>query len=114
MKISEILELCDARLVVGNERMTNEVTSAFSSDLMSDVLMLPAEKLLLITGLCNIQTIRTAEMAEIRCILFVRNKRATEEMKSLANEHGMVILETPFSLFRTSGLLFAGGLKPVY
>jgi hypothetical protein len=114
MKIYEVRELCEARVVCGSDRTGDEVISAFSSDLMSDVLMLPAEKLLLITGLCNIQTIRTAEIAEIRCILFVRNKKATEEMKLLAHEHGMVILETPFSLFKTSGLLFAGGLKPVY
>ncbi len=114
MKISEVLELCNARLVCGDDRTGNEVLSAFSSDLMSDVLMLPAQKILLITGLCNIQTIRTAEMADIRCILFVRNKKASEEMKQLARENGLVIMETPFSLFRASGLLFARGLSPVY
>lgn len=114
MKIFEVMELSAATLVCGRENTADEVTEGFSSDLMSDVLTLRTEGLMLITGLCNIQTIRTAEMADIQYILFVRNKKATPEMVDLAIENGMVILETPFSLFKTSGILYSEGLKPVY
>ena len=62
----------------------------------------------------RIQTIRTCEMAEIRIILFVRGKKVTDEMKKLASENKMVLMETEYSLYKTSGLLFQAGIKPVY
>jgi hypothetical protein len=114
MKIREVMEATAASLVCGSDRMEDEVKEGFSSDLMSDVLTLRTAELLLITGLCNIQTIRTAEMADIHYILFVRNKKATPAMVELAAENNMLIMETPYSLFKTSGILYSRGLKPVY
>lgn len=114
MRIREVMEATAATLVCGSGRMEDEVIEGFSSDLMSDVLTLRTAGLLLITGLCNIQTIRTAEMADIHYILFVRNKKATPGMVELADENNMLILETPYSLFKTSGILYSGGLMPVY
>ncbi len=65
-------------------------------------------------GLCNLQTIRTAEMAEVSCILFVRGKKITPEMIELANENQMVLMTTEYSMFRTVGELYTNGLKPIY
>ncbi len=113
LDLREVIELVAARLICGNIEGIH-VDSGFSSDLMSDVLTLETDKLILITGLANLQTIRTAEMADIHCILFVRKKRASPEMIKLAQELGMVILETDYSLFKTSGILYSNGLKPVY
>ena len=114
MKLSEIIELTEARLVCGEHRLNDEVERAFSSDLMSDVLTIDSEDILLVTGLSNTQAVRTAEMADIHFILLVRNKKASAEMTELARENGMVLMETPFSLFKTSGILYNAGLKPVY
>ncbi len=114
MKLFTVAELTDAIPVCGAERLDHSVERGFSSDLMSDVLTLDTENLLLITGLVNIQTIRTAEMADIRYILFVRNKKITPEMAELASENNMVLLETSYSLFKTSGILYNHGLNPVY
>ncbi len=113
MKLEEIVELVNAKVICGDIK-GKEIASGFSSDLMSDVLTLDTERMLLITGMANLQTIRTAEMAEVPCILLVRNKRATPEMIALAQEHGTILLETPHSLFRTSGILYCAGLNPVY
>lgn len=114
MKIETVIELTEATLVCGDDKLEMSVERGFSSDLMSDVLTLDTEGLLLITGLANIQTIRTAEMADIRYILFVRNKKVAPEMEELARENNMVLLATPFSLFKTSGILYNHGLRPVY
>lgn len=113
MKLEKIVELVDARVICG-DIVGKEIASGFSSDLMSDVLTLDTDRMLLITGMANVQTIRTAEMSEVPCILLVRNKKATPEMIALAKEHGTVLLETSHSLFRTSGILFCAGLNPVY
>lgn len=77
MKIQRIQELTDASIVCGSEKRENDVQCAFASDLMSDVLTLDCGDVLLVTGLCNLQTIRTAEMAEVSYILFVRGKKVT-------------------------------------
>ena len=114
MKLSEIISLTNARLVAGKNVESNDVTKAFSSDLMSDVLTLDEEHILLITGLANVQLIRTAEMADIEVVLLSRNKRASQEMIDLANEVGLVLLETPYSIFRASGILYNNGRPPVY
>ena len=114
MKLTEIIRLTQAHVAAGEEIEIREITNAFSSDLMSDVLTLDTEHILLITGLANVQLIRTAEMADIEVVLLARNKNATPEMIELAKETGLVILETPFSIFRASGILYENGLEPVY
>ncbi|MCE1197568.1 MAG: hypothetical protein LWW85_01250 [Marinilabiliales bacterium] len=114
MKIEKIIPLLKAKIVCGERRINDEICNVFSSDLMSDVLTLDSENILLLTGLANVQTIRTAEMAEIHYIVFVRNKKATEEIIQLAEEHEMVILESPFSMFKASGILYANGLNPLF
>ena len=114
MKIKEIIELTEARVVAGDANSRINIERAFSSDLMSDVLTLDDHHIILITGLANVQLIRTAEMADVPVVLLCRNKNATPEMIDLANENGIVLLETPFSIFRVSGILYDSGLKPLY
>lgn len=114
MRLTDIIRLAHARLVSGSELDKHNLQKAFSSDLMSDVLTLEEEHILLITGLANSQLIRTAEMADIEVVLLARNKKATPEMIELANEVGIVLLESPFSIFKVSGILYENGLQPVY
>lgn len=114
MKIRQIQELTDARIVCGPEQLDQEAMCAFASDLMSDVLTLDCSGVLLVTGLCNLQTIRTAEMAEVAYILFVRGKKVTPDMKELALDNHMVLLETDHSMYHTVGELYCHGLVPIY
>jgi hypothetical protein len=114
MRVAKIIHELEAKILQGEEFLNNEVNFAFSSDLMSDVLTLNADNILLITGLNNLQTIRTAEMAEIKFILFVRNKKPTNEMLDLARKEKMVLMISEKSMYRVSGLLFKAGLDPIY
>ena len=114
MKIEQIAELLNGRVVCGEEFLNRRVNSVFASDLMSDVLTLKSDDLLLMTGLGNVQTIRTAEMSDINTIIFVRNKKVNEDMLQLAAENDMVLIECPYSMFRASGILYQAGLEPIY
>lgn len=114
MKVSEIIQLIDGRILCGEERMDYSVEVAFASDLMSDVLTLKNDHVLLITGLNNLQTIRTAEMSDIHCVILARNKRASQEMLELAQENGQVLIECRYSVFKTCGLLFQAGVRPIF
>ncbi len=110
MKISDISTLLGAEILCCEEKSSGEVHSACGSDMMSDVLAYVKDQAVLITGLVNPQVIRTAEMMDMRCIVFVRNKKPTEEMLSLARESGIVVLASPKRMFEACGLLYAEGL----
>ena len=115
MQVADIIEQTQAKvLTLSSDQSQFLIDKAFSSDLMSDVLTIDTENLMLITGLNNLQTIRTAEMAEVRCILFARNKRPDKEMIALAENENIVLLISEKSVFHLSGLLFSAGLKPVF
>lgn len=113
MTLREIVGKLNATVYLGNERLDEEVDRAFASDLMSDVLTLK-ETPMLITGLCNVQTIRTCDMATLNIVVFVRNKKPTDDMIELAEENDMVLIGTSYSMFKTCGLLFAEGIEPLY
>lgn len=114
MTIKEIVELLDARLLCGKEKVDLDIEVAFASDLMSDVLTLVDDNVLLITGLTNTQVLRTAEMSDIQCIIFARNKVVTEEMLELGRENHIAIISTRYSVFRTCGILYGAGVKAIF
>lgn len=110
MKISEIQKLLKAEIVCGEESLDKEVASACGSDMMSDVLAYVKDQAVLLTGLVNPQVVRTAEMMDMVCVVFVRSKVPTEEMVTLAREHGMVLLKTSMRMYEACGKLYASGL----
>jgi len=114
MRLKNLVENIGGRVVCCEEHLDREIEYAYASDLMSDVLTVKCENLLLITGLANIQTVRTAEMSDLQAIIFVRNKRVNEDMIRLAQENCIVLIEYPGTMFRVSGQLSSIGIKPVY
>ena len=111
MTLREVQTILDARLLTGEESLDKTVNTACGSDLMSDVLAYVKDQAVLLTGLVNSQVIRTAEMMDMVCIVFVRSKRPTEEMLELARESGIVVMCTKKRMYEACGKLYAGGLK---
>ena len=115
MTLKEVADLLQATVITGEDFLDREVECVFASDLMSDVLTLKdVNNLLLLTGLSNLQSIRTCEMSDINYMLIVRGKEVTEEMKELAEDNDMVIIRTKFSMYKTAGILYNAGLPAVY
>ena len=110
MKISKIKELLGAELLAGEEHLENDVFSACCSDMMSDVLAYVKDQGVLITGLLNPQVIRTANMMDMPCIVFVRSKVPTDEMIELAKECGIVVMRSELRAFEACGILYSTGL----
>lgn len=110
MTIKKVQSLLDAELLHGDQYLEEDIDFAFSSDMMSDVLAYADEHSILITGLCNPQVVRTAEMLDIICIVFVRSKMPSQDIIDLANEKGIVILKTAHGMFTTCGILYSNGL----
>jgi serine kinase of HPr protein (carbohydrate metabolism regulator) len=114
MKVREIVEELNLKVVAGHKLLDKEVEFAFASDLMSDVLTLEQNGILLITGLSNHQALRTAEMSEISVIIVARNKKTTGEMRAIAEENETILLESENSVFKVSGELYKKGIKAIY
>ena len=111
MKIRELESLLGAQLLCGEDNREHEVYSACCSDMMSDVLAYVKDQGVLITGLVNSQVIRTANMMDMICIVFVRGKQPTEEMVELAEECGIAVMCSEKRAFEASGILYAAGLS---
>ncbi len=116
LKLQELVTLLNAKVVTGAQYFDPDylIKTGFASDLMSDVLTLNTEHMLLLTGLNNIQTVRTAEMSDIRVIVIARNKKISEQMIELATENNIILLECNYSLYKATGILYSAGLPPVY
>lgn len=110
MKISTLKELLDADIFCGEEYLDRDVHSACGSDMMSDVLAFVKDQAVLLTGLVNLQVIRTAEMMDMICIVFVRSKRPTADMVQAAKESGITLLATEMRMYDACGTLYSNGL----
>ncbi len=111
MKICEIKDLLGAEVLCGEDMLEHDVSSACCSDMMSDVLAYVKEQAVLLTGLVNPQVVRTAEMMDMKCIVFVRGKKPDESMIELAKENGIPLLRTKREMFTSCGILYENGLR---
>ncbi|HEY5584976.1 MAG TPA: hypothetical protein VIK78_10865 [Ruminiclostridium sp.] len=109
MKLSKISEILKAQVVTGEYSLNYEVTAACGSDLMSDVMAYVTENVVLLTGLINLQVIRTAEMMDIKAVIFVRGKLPLGSMVELAKEKNIVLMSTEFSMFVSCGKIYEIG-----
>ena len=110
MKISTIRELLGATVVTGEDKLGEHVYAACGSDMMSDVLAFVKDQAVLLTGLVNTQVVRTAEMMDMRCVVFVRDKQPTPDIIRLAQESGIVVLTTGRRMYEACGILYSNGL----
>ncbi|NLV35953.1 MAG: hypothetical protein GXY17_04670 [Clostridiaceae bacterium] len=109
MKLREVVEILDATLISGND-LDMEIVSACGSDLMSDVMAYVKENVLLLTGLVSPQVVRTAEMMDIKVVVFVRGKVPGENIVELAEEKGITLMSTDNPMFIACGKLYDAGL----
>ena len=110
MKLSKVAELLEAEVLSKSYDPETEVFSAWSCDLMSDVLAFVDDQALLLTGLINPQVVRTAAMMDMKAIIFVRGKQPGDDIIELADECEISILSTEKPMYISSGILYSEGL----
>ncbi|MCD7922143.1 MAG: hypothetical protein LUG27_06865 [Clostridiales bacterium] len=106
MTIGKVAELLDADVLTESADLGREIETICGSDMMSDVLAFIKRNALLLTGLTNPQVIRTAEMLDIICIAFIRGKKPTAEMIEMAQDCGIVILQSTSPMYEACGKLY--------
>jgi len=110
MRLSTIAQLLRAQVLTGAEYLDFDARNACGSDFMSDVLAYVKDQSVLLTGRTNPQVIRTAEMMDIRCVIFVRGKMPDEASLRLAQEKQMVVMSSAFRMYEACGRLYSAGL----
>jgi hypothetical protein len=111
MRLDAIRELLDCEVLVGEDLGGLDVDTAVASDAMSAVLASPHPRALMVTGLTNIQSVRTALIAYMPAIVYVRAGRPDQATIRLAREKSIVLLSTPKGMFDSCGLLHGHGIK---
>nr|MBC7246096.1 hypothetical protein [Chloroflexota bacterium] len=110
MTLAEVLSIIEGKVISSNADLSKEVSMACGADLMSDVLAFTHAGTLLMTGLTNPQVVRTAEMAGIVAIVFVRGKLPPPETVALAEEKGIPLLASKYTMYETCGRLYQAKL----
>lgn len=110
MKLGDVLQVIEGELITAGADTDIEIQMGCGADLMSDVLAFTHEGTLLMSGLTNPQVVRTAEMADVRAIVFVRGKIPPPETIALAEEKGIPLLASKYTMFETCGRLYQAGL----
>jgi hypothetical protein len=111
MIVSDMIKVVGGQFFSGEALADMELESACGSDLMSDVMAFVKERVLLLTGLVNPQVIRTAELLDIHCIVFVRGKAPTRDMIEMAEAAGIILGGTKLSMFLACGKIYEAGLR---
>ena len=110
MQLQEIVELIYGKVLTDDNDLQAEVQGGCGADLMSDVLASVQPQAVLLTGLCNPQVVRTAQMADVAAIVFVRGKVPTQDVIDLANSEKIPLITTPYGMFELCGRLYKAGL----
>lgn len=111
MTINDVKNILNCTVFCGEDDLDQEIHTACGSDMMSDVLAYVKDQSILLTGLVNPQVIRTADMMDMLCVVFVRGKVPGEEMIKLADSRGIVLMNTDMRMFSACGNLWEKGLR---
>lgn len=111
MRVNDIEQILKAKVLCKGDWYDGEIHTVCGSDMMSDVLAFVKDQSVLLTGLVNLQVVRTADMMDMRCIVFVRGKQPDQSIVDLAKERGIALMTTPYRMFTACGLLYENGLK---
>jgi predicted transcriptional regulator len=113
MRLRDVIRFTNAEVLSGEELLDSiDVEYAYGSDLMSDVLAFARPGSLLLTGLTNVQIMRTAQMLDIPAVVFVRGKRPQDAAISLAYQVKIPVILSRLSMFENCGILYREGLLP--
>ncbi len=110
MIVKDIIDILEGDVICEGD-LQQEIKTACGSDMMSDVLAFVKDQSVLLTGLVNPQVVRTAEMMDMACIVFVRGKDPDKGIVDLAKSRGITLLKTRYRMFTACGLLYTNGLS---
>jgi hypothetical protein len=101
MKISSI-ETMDQITCLQHEFQDAEITSGYTSDLLSDVMGNAEEGSVLITIQAHKNTVAVSSLAGVVAIIICNNRPVPEDMLAASMEEGIAVFQTTENQFNTS------------
>jgi predicted transcriptional regulator len=111
LTLEEISRIIECEVVTGDKYLSHNFETVCAADLMSEVLALAKPGEVLLTGLRNVQSVHTANVAEVRAIIYVRGKIPDDPAVRLAEQKRIPLLSTRLSMFEACGRLYQSGLR---
>jgi predicted transcriptional regulator len=113
MMLAEIRDILECEVLTDNDDLSVEVNQVVASDGMSEILAFAKSNELMVTGLTNIQSIRTADIAGVSAVIYCRGKRPDKRVVEFAKQKRIPVMFTKMVMFDICGILYNKGLKGV-
>jgi predicted transcriptional regulator len=111
MKVYEIRDILNAEVLTGHDNLDRTVSGAGGADLNQAFLAAATKDAVILTGLTTDDLIRTARVAEVAAVVFVRGLKPEPSAVALARSYQLPTMVTRHSLFVASGKLYMHGLR---
>lgn len=106
MKVKELLERLRLEVIAGSNGLDREITWAYMSDLLSDVMGNSRDGNLWITMQTHINVVAVATLKDHSAVVMVSGNRPPDDVIAKADEEGMPLLCTAEPAFDIAGKIF--------
>ena len=107
MKVSEIIDQLELKIVSGEKGLDREISGAYVSDLLSDVMGNAHEGQIWITLQVHQNVMAIASLKDMAAVILVKGFHAKESTIQHSNEEQIPILSSSLSTFELAGKLYA-------
>jgi predicted transcriptional regulator len=111
MTLSEVKSILNCEVLAAGNDLAVEVDTVVASDGMSEILAFAKPGALMITGLTNVQSVRTGDVANVRAIVYIRGKRPDDRTLKVARDCSIPVLATTLGMFDVCGILREHGMR---
>jgi len=106
MKLKDIIEKMDLKVLSGQDKLECDVTGGYTSDLLSDVIANSKEGNLWITLQTHQNIIAVAKLKDLAGIIIINNREPDEDTLTKAKEENVPVLCSQEMAFVVSGKLY--------
>jgi predicted transcriptional regulator len=106
MKIKDIVEELELKVLTGADKLDAEVTGAYTSDLLSDVMGNARKGEVWITMQTHSNIVAVASLKELAAIIIVNGGKPDENTIKKAGSEGIAVLSTEKRSFTICGKLY--------
>jgi serine kinase of HPr protein (carbohydrate metabolism regulator) len=106
MKLKEIIEKLQLEVLTGQDKLDEEVTGGYTSDLLSDVIANSKQGNLWVTLQIHQNIIAVAKLKDLSGIIIVNNRKPDEDTLQKAKEENVPLLVSEEMAYEVSGKLY--------
>ena len=111
MTISDLVNSLDLKVDAGKDRLREEVTGGYASDLLSDVIAHSRKGNVWITIQTHPNIVAVATMKELSGIILTGGRQPEADTIQKAEQEGIPILASPLFTFELVGRLYQMGIS---